>query len=86
MADGGWPLHQRQRAKPTLPLAPERAVGAVLATLFNIGPGLESVGPTDNFSAFHPATLLLLSLLMALGRLEFFVVLVLFLPSLWRRY
>ena len=60
--------------------------GAVLATLFNIGPGLESVGPTDNFSFCQPATLLLLSLLMALGRLEFFVVLVLFLPSLWKRY
>ena len=70
--------------EPSLDLT--SAFGAVLATLFNIGPGMEMLGPTDNFAALHPTTLLLLSLLMALGRLEFFVVLVLFLPSLWRRY
>jgi len=62
------------------------AFGAVLATLFNIGPGMGMVGPTDNFASLHPASLILLSLVMALGRLEFFAVLVLFLPSLWRRY
>jgi len=60
--------------------------GAVLATLFNIGPGMGQLGPTDNFSSLHPASLLLLSLVMALGRLEFFAILVLFLPSLWKRY
>lgn len=60
--------------------------GAVLATLFNIGPGMEQVGPTDNFSSLHPASLMLLSIVMVLGRLEFFAILVLFLPSLWRRY
>ncbi|MCB1229703.1 MAG: TrkH family potassium uptake protein [Verrucomicrobiae bacterium] len=59
---------------------------AVLATLFNIGPGMGMVGPTDNFASLHPTSLILLSLVMALGRLEFFAVLVLFLPSLWRRY
>lgn len=62
------------------------AFGAVLATLFNIGPGMGMVGPTDNFSSLHPTSLILLSLVMALGRLEFFAVLVLFLPSLWKRY
>ncbi|MCB1065251.1 MAG: TrkH family potassium uptake protein [Verrucomicrobiae bacterium] len=62
------------------------AFGAVLATLFNIGPGMGMVGPTDNFSSLHPVSLTLLSLVMALGRLEFFAVLVLFLPSLWKRY
>ena len=62
------------------------AFGAVLATLFNVGPGMEMLGPTDNYAFLNPATLLLLSLLMALGRLEFFVVLVLFLPSFWRKY
>ncbi|MCP5539255.1 MAG: TrkH family potassium uptake protein [Akkermansiaceae bacterium] len=65
---------------------PSTAFGAVLATLFNIGPGMELVGPTDNYAALNPGTLILLSLLMALGRLEFFAVLVLFLPSLWRKY
>ena len=70
--------------EPSLDLA--SAFGAVLATLFNIGPGMEMLGPTDNYAFLHPTTLLLLSVLMALGRLEFFVVLVLFLPSLWRKY
>jgi trk system potassium uptake protein TrkH len=70
--------------EPSLDLT--SAFGAVLATLFNIGPGMEMLGPTDNFSALSPATLILLSLLMMLGRLEFVVVMVLFLPSLWRKY
>lgn len=62
------------------------AFGAVLATLFNVGPGMGQLGPTDNFSGLHSGSLLLLSLVMAIGRLEFYAILVLFLPSLWRRY
>lgn len=64
----------------------ESALSSVVATLFNIGPGFGSVGPAMNFSGLHDATYLMLSLLMVLGRLELFAVLVLFLPSLWRRY
>ncbi|NNE94296.1 MAG: TrkH family potassium uptake protein [Verrucomicrobiales bacterium] len=60
--------------------------GSVFATLFNTGPGFDAVGPTDNFAFLHPYTLILLSLLMVIGRLEIFAILVLFLPSLWRRY
>ena len=59
---------------------------AVTATLFNIGPGLGVVGPTHNFATFSPITLCFLSFLMVLGRLEFFAILVLFVPSLWRKY
>ncbi|MBN2644974.1 MAG: TrkH family potassium uptake protein [Desulfuromonadaceae bacterium] len=58
---------------------------AVIATLSNIGPGLGTVGPVDNFAhvpAFGKAVLVLC---MLLGRLELFTVLVLFLPSFWRR-
>ncbi len=62
------------------------ALGAVFATLWNVGPGFEAVGPTDNFAFLHPATLVLLSFLMILGRLEFFALLVLFIPSLWKKY
>jgi trk system potassium uptake protein TrkH len=61
-------------------------VGAVFGTLWNVGPGFELVGPTDNFGFLKPATLMVLSFLMILGRLEFFALLVLFVPSLWRRY
>ena len=59
---------------------------SVTATLFNIGPGLAEVGATKNFAFFSPAAHLILAFLMLLGRLEFFALLVLFLPSLWRRY
>ncbi|WP_018969444.1 TrkH family potassium uptake protein [Rubritalea marina] len=62
------------------------AVGAVLATLPNIGPGFGECGPTKNFAHFMPLTKLFLSLLMILGRLELYAVLVLFVPSLWRKY
>ncbi|MFC5049979.1 TrkH family potassium uptake protein [Rubritalea spongiae] len=62
------------------------SVGAVFATLPNIGPGFGEVGPTKNFAHFLPATKVFLSLLMILGRLELYAVLVLFIPSLWRKY
>lgn len=61
-------------------------IGAVFATLWNVGPGFGEVGPTDNFAALSPVTLSILSFLMILGRLEFFALLVLFVPSLWRKY
>jgi trk system potassium uptake protein TrkH len=59
---------------------------AVVATLFNVGPGLGAVGPMCNFSGLSPASHVLLSLLMIMGRLEILAVLALFMPSLWRRY
>ena len=62
------------------------SVGAVIATLANIGPGFGDVGPTENFAHFLPATKVFLSLLMILGRLELYAVLVLFIPSLWKKY
>jgi len=58
----------------------------VQATLFNIGPGFEAVGPTENFHFMRASTKTFLSLLMILGRLELYAVLVLFAPSVWRRY
>lgn len=58
---------------------------AVIATLNNIGPGLEAVGPMVNY-AFLPASgKWLLSFCMVLGRLELLSVLVLFAPGFWSR-
>ncbi|MEZ5277467.1 MAG: TrkH family potassium uptake protein [Opitutaceae bacterium] len=61
-------------------------ISAVFACLFNIGPGLAEVGPTQNYAAFHDHTKLMLSVLMIMGRLELYAILVLFSPSLWRRF
>ena len=61
-------------------------VSAMAACLFNIGPGLAEIGPTQNFAGIHPYTQVFLALLMIMGRLELFALLVLFAPSLWKRF
>ena len=58
----------------------------VQATLFNIGPGFEAVGPAENFQHLRSSTKIFLSLLMILGRLELYAVMVLFVPSAWKRF
>lgn len=58
---------------------------SLAACINNIGPGLEMVGPTGNFSAFSSASKLLLSFDMLAGRLELFPMLLLFAPSIWKR-
>jgi trk system potassium uptake protein TrkH len=59
---------------------------SVQATLFNIGPGFKEVGPAENFQFLRSSTKIFLSLLMILGRLELYAVLVLFMPSAWKRF
>jgi trk system potassium uptake protein TrkH len=60
--------------------------GAVIATLFNTGPGLGAVGPVCTYADLGAASHLLLSLLMIMGRLEILAMLALFIPALWRKY
>ena len=59
-------------------------ISAVLACFNNIGPGLEAVGPTCNFSQFSDFSKLVLSMDMLAGRLEIFPILVLFSRSTWK--
>lgn len=56
-------------------------VTSVIATLNNIGPGLNMVGATGNFSEFSFLSKLVLIADMLLGRLEIFPLLFLFAPS-----
>ena len=58
---------------------------AVTATINNIGPGLNLVGPTGNFAFFSIPSKLVLIFDMLAGRLELFPMLVLFAPQTWRR-
>ena len=58
---------------------------AVAATLNNIGPGLEIIGPTGNFSAFSGLSKCVLMFDMLAGRLELFPMLLLFVPATWKR-
>jgi trk system potassium uptake protein TrkH len=60
------------------------SASATAATLNNIGPGLGTVGATQNYGHFSPPSKLLFTWLMMLGRLELFSILVLFSPVFWR--
>jgi len=51
----------------------------------NCGPGLGSIGPFENFAFFNPIAKLLLIFSMLVGRLELFIVLILFIPMFWKR-
>ena len=58
---------------------------AVVATIGNVGPGLSKVGPTGNFAFFSPLSKLALTFCMLAGRLELFPMLLLFVPSTWKK-
>ena len=55
-----------------------------LSCLANIGPGIGAIGPTETYSSFGDSTLIFLSILMMLGRLEIITVLLLFYPDTYR--
>lgn len=72
-------------AMTALGLDIESAMGASIASLGNIGPGIGSVGPTSNFAHIPDAGKWVLSFLMLIGRLELFTVLILFTPVFWKK-
>lgn len=61
------------------------SIAAVAAAIFNIGPGLGSVGPAEHYGHLsHPAKWVLSGCMLA-GRLEFYTVLSILTPSFWRK-
>lgn len=58
---------------------------AVVATLNNIGPGLNMVGPTGNFADFSVFSKYVLMFNMLAGRLEILPMLILFHPATWKK-
>lgn len=58
---------------------------AVAAAVNNIGPGLELVGPTQNFGFFSPVSKMVLIFDMLAGRLEIFPMLLLFNRGTWKK-
>ncbi len=80
--DSTWISLDREPAQDKL----VDCASAVAATLNGVGPGLGIVGESQNYSHFHwYSKLLVLTPMMLLGRLEVFVLLVLFVPRFWRR-
>ena len=59
---------------------------SVAATINNIGPGLDLVGPAANFGILSVPSKLVLVFDMLAGRLEIFPLLLLFVPDTWRKF
>lgn len=63
----------------------ETSFTSVAATLNNIGPGLDLVGPMDNFAKFNPFSKCVFMFDMLAGRLELIPMIILFSPWVWKR-
>ena len=63
----------------------ETNLTAALTCVSNVGPGLGSVGPVENFAGYGPFATIILSLLMLAGRLELFPILALLHPAMWKK-
>lgn len=61
------------------------AFSAVAASITSVGPGLGDVGPAANYAHLPQAVKLILAFAMLLGRLELFTMLIIFMPSFWRK-
>ena len=61
------------------------SITAVDTCMFNIGPGLGSVGPTEHFGHLPAFAKWVLAACMVAGRLEFYTALLIFTPAFWRR-
>ncbi|MBN2479039.1 MAG: TrkH family potassium uptake protein [Parachlamydiales bacterium] len=62
----------------------ETSTSCVACMLNNVGFAFGVAGPTTSFAFMHPFSKLLSSFLMLLGRLEYFIILLIFAPSFWR--
>lgn len=58
---------------------------SVTACFNNIGPGISKVGPMENFAFFSDFSKIILSLDMLLGRLECLPILIMLVPSIWKK-
>lgn len=60
-------------------------VTAVVTCINNVGPGLGMVGPAENFSALSDFSKIILSFDMLIGRLEIYPIIILLVPSVWKK-
>ncbi|MDO5292304.1 MAG: TrkH family potassium uptake protein [bacterium] len=63
----------------------ETSFTSVAATLNNIGPGLDGVGPMENFGKFNPFSKVVFMFDMLAGRLELIPMVILFSPCTWKK-
>jgi trk system potassium uptake protein TrkH len=60
-------------------------LSGVVSMLGNIGPGMNTIGPYDHYGNLHVVAKWVLILCMLFGRLEFYSLLILFVPAYWRK-
>jgi trk system potassium uptake protein TrkH len=60
------------------------AITAIVACINNAGPGLNVVGPAQNYGVLNDFQVWICSAAMLIGRLEVMTVFVLFTPGFWR--
>jgi trk system potassium uptake protein TrkH len=61
------------------------AISSSMSCVGNIGPAFGTFGPTENYAHVPGTGKWVLSILMMAGRLEIFTVMILFVPTFWRR-
>lgn len=61
------------------------AFSAATASINNLGPGLNQVGPSTTFASLTDFQTWVCTFAMLLGRLELFTLLIIFTPAFWRR-
>ncbi len=66
-------------------MEPISAFSAVIASINNTGPGLNQVGPANNFASLTDFQTWVCTLTMLLGRLEIFSLIIIFTPTFWRK-
>ncbi len=66
-------------------VSPSEAFGCSLASIANVGPSLGSFGPVETYAILPDLAKWVLSIVMLIGRLELFTILILFLPSFWKK-
>jgi len=60
------------------------AAGATATCIGNVGPGIGTVGPVNNFAHLPDLVKWILSIFMVVGRLELFTILIIFSPAFWK--
>jgi len=61
------------------------SIAAVAACMFNVGPGLGAIGPSEHYGVLPQLAKWVLMFCMLAGRLEFYTMIVLFTPTFWRK-
>lgn len=63
----------------------DNALGTAINTISNVGPGIGSYGPMDNYSTMPDICKWYMSFMMMAGRLELFTVFIIFTAAFWKK-